>query len=104
MKREEHACPGTAPENETTVLSDPKFIEQCKIDLEAEALGWRFGASLLTRSDNWGLIWRADILTRRNTRARVAIWRRPGTNGFGTAYFSKPFGLLITPKTPRKEL
>jgi hypothetical protein len=95
MKHTEDACPGPAPDNEITVPSDPKFIEQCKIDLEAEALSWRFGASFLTRSDNWGLIWRADIRTRRNGLARVAIWRRPGTNDFGTAYFSRPAEPLI---------
>ncbi len=59
---------------------------------EAKKYGWRFGNSMLTRSGEWGLVWRIDFeLPSRRPQAenlvlvnRIVCWRKSGPEGGGS--------------------
>jgi hypothetical protein len=55
--------PPVAPANERTVPADLSFVNVCianSADIAAKG-GWELGTQLLTQSDDWGTIWRADF-------------------------------------------
>ena len=56
--------PPLVPDRETVVTDEPSFVEACKAAFSAEAqqFQWVFENSLLTRSQRWGLVWRADFV------------------------------------------
>lgn len=81
--------PGSIPENETTLPDDPEFSERCMAVLadDAKKLGWKFGKSMLTRSDEWGLVWRVDIeRPDMDWPLRMAVWWRSPEDGYGDGY------------------
>src|SRR6266576_3728575 len=94
MSQTQGLSPSIMPENEVELQSDPPFVATCmaRIENDAEKLGWRFGNSILTRSDNWGLVWRVDFHTKSEPADstsvnRVVCWRRPSEDGIAVAFF-----------------
>ena len=55
--------PSLEPVGETAIAEDRTFEQKCLSRVEQVAPGdrWRLGTPLLTKSDKWGLIWRADF-------------------------------------------
>jgi hypothetical protein len=92
--------PPLVPDRETVVTDKPSFVEACKAAFSAEALQlqWVFEKSLLTRSQRWGLVWRADFIVAGRPRSshlinRAMCWG--GADGVeGTAV---SFGQRIAP-------
>ena len=62
VRCDEH--PGLSPHNELVVANDA-FVAQCMAQLarHMEARDRELTESILTRSERWGLIWRADFTT-----------------------------------------
>jgi hypothetical protein len=56
--------PPWVPDREAVVDDEPSFVEACKAAFTAPAqkFEWVFETSLLTRSQEWGLVWRADFV------------------------------------------
>jgi hypothetical protein len=55
--------PPITPDSERVAPANPAFIEKClanSASLIAKG-GWRLGKQLLTESNTWGSIWRADF-------------------------------------------
>jgi hypothetical protein len=53
-------------------------------------LDWRFGKSVLTRSAEWGLVWRIYFVVAKSfdeakTVNRAICWRAPHSDGVATA-------------------
>jgi hypothetical protein len=66
--------------DERVLPPDPAFANKCMAALarDAEALGWRYGRSVLSRSDRWGWVWRVDIVGRNGDRPRIVLtWQDP---------------------------
>ena len=65
MSQASELFPNPVPQNEVVLLSEPLFTEACKSHIAdaAEKLGWLLGNSMLTRNENWGLVWRVDFAT-----------------------------------------
>ena len=86
--------PGAVPQDEAPLASDHPFVDECKAYYadHAEAHGWRYGKSVVTRSDKWGLVWRADVYARDGRRsARLVVYRPEDAKEiFGTAYLQPP--------------
>ena len=59
-----HEAPPLVPDRETVVTDEQYFVDVCKAAFAAPAqeLEWVFGKSLVTRSQGWGLVWRADFV------------------------------------------
>jgi hypothetical protein len=62
-----------------------------RIANDAEQQGWRFGNSILTRSDTWGLVWRIDFQIKDQptdwpTVNRIVCWRPPGQDGIAATF------------------
>jgi hypothetical protein len=81
--------PGGAPD-EVLLPADPEMTERSRRVLapDAEMLNWRYGPSVLSRSERWGMIWRTDILKPSGTRSRIVVfWSIPLEDEvYGTAY------------------
>jgi hypothetical protein len=80
---DEHEFPPVQPVSETTLPDDPSFVEECLSSLRNNpvAKGWEFGPSILTRSEKWGMVWRADVKIPDSDFApqlvnRVICWRK----------------------------
>ncbi len=56
--------PPWVPDRETVLADETSFVEACEATFSADAqkFQWVFEKSLLTRSQRWGLIWRADFV------------------------------------------
>jgi hypothetical protein len=78
--------------SEIEVPNEPSFVAACMADIadHVERCGLRFGNSILTRHDRWGLVWRVDILAEHESgrTTRYICWRPPDMeDGIGgTAY------------------
>ena len=85
--------PSLEPIDETIAEDDPAFISACLAHFAeaAESGAWRLAKSVLTQSDKWGLVWRADFQTPSETATsgckRVMCWRPPGEEGVCGAFF-----------------
>jgi hypothetical protein len=95
--------PNSIPQDETVLTGHASFIEACMdaIADEAKQNGWRFGNSLLTRSKDWGLIWRIDFQTEKRYGDlglvnRVTCWGQPGSDDVGV-------GIAIGQNIPKLE-
>ncbi|MPZ31058.1 MAG: hypothetical protein GEV13_08685 [Rhodospirillales bacterium] len=93
--------PGPTPQDETVISGNASFIEACKaaVAMDAEQFGWRFGNSILTRSKDGCLVWRADFKTPTTGTLglvnRVVCWQPPGSDDVGRAYlFGQPLDEL----------
>jgi len=55
--------PDAVPTGEAVLSDESHFVDACKsaIAEDARKFGWSFGSSLLTRSEQWGLVWRVDF-------------------------------------------
>jgi hypothetical protein len=92
--------PPWVPDRETVAADEPALVEACKSAFSADAqkFQWVFEKSLLTRSQGWGLIWRADFVVAGRQRSshfinRAMCWG--GADGVeGTAV---GFGQRIVP-------
>jgi hypothetical protein len=92
--------PPWMPDSETVVADETSFVEACKAAFSAEAqqFQWVFEKSLLTRSQRWGLVWRADFVVAGRPKSshlfnRAMCWG--GADGIeGTAV---GFGQRIAP-------
>lgn len=61
---EEHPSPPVIPAADERIDSDPDFAAECRAsarDLPSSER-WILTTELLTRSDRWGQIWRADFV------------------------------------------
>jgi hypothetical protein len=91
--RDQH--PGYSPENEL-VSSNEAFATACaaRIAQYTEALGWEPAKFVVTESEKWGLVWRADYRkdsSLRRSWMRIVCWQQRGERGIsGTAYGSVP--------------
>jgi hypothetical protein len=84
--------PNPTPQHETVVNDDPAFVEACmaRIAEDVERQGWRLGKSIVTRSKEWGLVWRVDFEIQggpygSNRVDRVICWRSPDSEDIGLA-------------------
>jgi hypothetical protein len=92
--------PPWVPDREPAVADEPSFVEACKAAFSAEAqqFQWEFEKSLLTRSQRWGLVWRADFVVAGRQRSshfinRAMCWGRAhGVEGTAVG-----FGQRIAP-------
>ena len=78
--------PPTAPQRETIQHGNLEFVAECRARVTeiAQRLGWRLDGTLLTRSEEWGLIWRIDFRIPTNGPDslrinRVICWSKHGT-------------------------
>jgi hypothetical protein len=92
MSQTPELYPNPTPQDETALAADPSFAEACmaRIADDAKQFGWRFGNSILTRSKDWGLVWRIDFETEGsryggNLVNRVICWRSPDSDDIGLA-------------------
>jgi hypothetical protein len=55
--------PSLAPQDDEVLTEDPSFVEfwMSRFADRAQKFDWRFGHSVLTRSSQWGLVWRVDF-------------------------------------------
>jgi hypothetical protein len=94
-----HEAPPLAPDRET-VAEYPLIADACRayFAAEMEQLGWSFGNSLLTQSEKWGLIWRADFTVHGRSHPdfinRAVCWTEPDGTVLGTHV---AFGQKIAP-------
>jgi hypothetical protein len=60
---DDHETPPLVSKGETVVADEQSFVDACKAAFAADAqhFEWVYGKSLLTQSQRWGLIWRADF-------------------------------------------
>lgn len=95
--------PGPAPQDETVISDQASFIEACNavIARDAAQFGWRLGNSIVTRSKDGCLVWRADFDTPwsagqiRDVVNRVVCWQPPGSDDISLAVlFSQPLDKL----------
>lgn len=87
-------CPDPEPQDETPLPPDHPFADECKALFadHAEAGGWHYGKSMVTRSNKWGLVWRADTYTPDGQRSTRLIVHRPedAKEIFGTVILPRP--------------
>jgi hypothetical protein len=96
MSQETPFRPNLAPAQDEVVLpDDPSFTEACMSQIadSAKKFDWRFGKSILTRSSEWGLVWRMDFELPTLPPGgdlglvnRVTCWRKSELDGFGVVY------------------
>lgn len=75
--------PPLEPEGSGIVGNLPDFVSDCRIFVEGTFNDadedWRWGGSILTRSEKWGLVWRADVFYKREELShfvnRVICWK-----------------------------
>ena len=74
-------CPPEPSPDEQLTDEDPEFLAKCHADVVSMANGpvvWE--GQLLTRSPEWGLVWRADFWevkkANQDNPSRVTCWRR----------------------------
>jgi hypothetical protein len=81
--------PNPTPQCETVVDDEPSLVEACmaRIADDVERCGWRLGKSIVTRSEEWGLVWRIDLLGAPllGRIRRIICWRPPGGDDIGFA-------------------
>jgi hypothetical protein len=55
--------PGPTPKDEAILPPDPELEAKslAVLDDDAKEYGWRFGRSVLSRSEPWGAVWCADV-------------------------------------------
>lgn len=86
--------PSAMPQNEPVVTNDASFVALCKARIEADVteFRWLLGNSILTRSEEFGLVWRADFEfpgTPSDTMGlvnRIVCWRPSDSNDVATAF------------------
>jgi hypothetical protein len=94
MSQESTFGPNLAPSQGEVVLpDDPSFTEGCMSHFAdaAQRFGWRFGKSILTRSSEWGLVWRVDFELASVPPGgdlglvnRIVCWRKSEPEGVGS--------------------
>jgi hypothetical protein len=92
--------PPWVPDRETVVADEPSFVEACKSAFTAEAqqFEWVFEKSLLTRSQRWGLVWRADFVVAGRSKSSHLINRAMCWSGVdGVEGTAVGFGQRIAP-------
>ena len=79
-----NAFPPISPTDEGPAPNDPSFVEMCLAN-SADVLAagrWQLRAQLLTQSETWGTIWRADFTMPDGNVSpavnRLVCWRGPG--------------------------
>jgi hypothetical protein len=91
MAQDQELLPSVDPHGEVISEHDPQFIAECEAAIADTRLemGWRMGNSLLTISQQWGLVWRIDFLTRDQTDTRyvnrIICWKGDGNAGINIA-------------------
>ena len=60
---EDLVTPPLEPSSEALEVDDSSYVEKCRVmvDKFLTGLNCRIGQSLLTKEDNWGLVWRGDF-------------------------------------------
>ena len=89
MDESSKCFPNVTPLHET-VVDDPSFVEACmaRIAADLESRGWRLGKSIVTRSQEWGLVWRVDLLGTAllGRIRRIICWRQMSKEDIGFAF------------------
>ena len=81
--------PPMVPQDETPVADDAAFLSDCRVQL-GDTSGWTMGNTLLTNTDQWGLIWRADFTDHETTPgnlSRVVCWHESETDRWFIMFF-----------------
>ena len=103
--------PSPSPGTELRLTSDPSgMAAECEEQSRqmASQLGWRFVRSVITRSEAWGVVWRADVAPEPDpaTWFRESCWgtRRVGSGG-KIIFSSRPLKMFdgfqsISPLSP----
>jgi len=85
--------PNPSPQSEKILTSDASFIAQCKSYIEADVqqFRWVLGKSILTRSEEFGLVWRVDFELPGESSDyglvnRIVCWRPPGSDDIGASF------------------
>jgi hypothetical protein len=100
MRHYTEYVPGPTPDGDTILPFDPKIVEKCVAVFadDAREFSWQFGPSVLSKSERWGTVWRADVISPRNYPARVVVWSPDsGGQGYGEGHFA----LVEAPLTKR---
>ena len=80
-KKDVANLPPIVPLNEETAGDEMAFVSECYRRL-GDTTGWNMGNTLLTRTERWGLLWRADFNEKSSepgTISRVICWDEPGS-------------------------
>ena len=70
--------------SEAEVVDDWSYVEKCRAmaDKLVVGLNCRLGESLLTKEENWGLVWRSDFTGPDHDFSplinRIVCWQTPG--------------------------
>jgi len=104
MKNSDQLFPPLVPKDEVVLTPDPIFEAECKAEIsdQAREFKWQFGTSLLTKSEDWGIVWRMDfdipgVPASSGLINRVICWRTPEESGKGPSGTSIAFGQRISP-------
>lgn len=95
--------PNADPGTESVLPNTGAFVDACLKHVAGlvDRLGWQLGQSLLTRSDQWGLVWRVDFTTVNSIAAsksvrRYVCWGTPDGEILGTKLDSSGWPRLNT--------
>lgn len=81
--------PNRTPQHETVVDDALSFVEACRARIvdDVERDGLRLGRSIVTRSEEWGLVWWVDMLGEfsGDRGRRIICWQLPDSDGIGFA-------------------
>jgi hypothetical protein len=74
--------PPVAPERESMASASPEFLNMCRANSShvAAKSGWEVGKQIVTRSDTWGTVWRADFRIPGSNSTlinRIICWQQP---------------------------
>jgi hypothetical protein len=104
MKKTGQLFPPLVPEGEVVLTPDPAFEAECMSEISGQAREnrWQFRNSLLTKSEDWGIILRVDFDTPAVPVSsgfinRVICWRTPEESGNGPSGTTIAFGQRISP-------
>lgn len=84
MSEENDLGPPLEPTGEQQVAGNEAFLASCRAALDDIPITreWKLGPDLLTRTDRWGLVWRADFELPGESLAplinRLVCWQKEG--------------------------
>lgn len=103
MATELSPAPTLSQKDDEVRVKNQQFDKQCRIHFQgiAERQEWQIRTVVITRSPQWGLIWRADfdvagIKNRTRMLNRLVCWEATGRNGLSS---NIAFGQHIKPLT-----
>jgi hypothetical protein len=85
--------PPAEPGAEKVVAEDAEFIAQCKSHIGYDMSRWIIVKTVLTKSDNWGLVWRVDYsetTAKADSISTLVCWKTPSGVWAKLRYLDRP--------------